>query len=446
MSLQSSLISVQTRLAEIPDEMEAISAAAEAANREMTAEELASIQTLKDEFDERTKTCQNLKAAVAAKESIQKNRISSQLITGAPPATQQGAQAGLPAVARHQRSKYFASNRDAYATGMWLGAVCMKKQDCRQWVEENGVGGFRDALEGGTDSLGGYSVPTPMAATIIELVEAWGVFRSNARNVTMTSQTLAVPKLDTTGMDGSPLVTSVFYPGEGGAITPGDVTFEQVLLSAVKYAQLTLLSTELNEDSVISVVDLLVRDFARKFAYSEDLNSFEGDGTATYGGITGIKASLQAGATITAANLAGITLGDFNSMAGRTKAYAGFSGRYYMAKQTYFEVVMPLLQAAGGTDMRQIEEGGDGVLNGDPVTFTQIMPVDGAGAQVAVYGDLDLGAYMGTRRQVSIRTLTELYAANDQLGVIGTLRSDSQIHSVGDATNAGAITNLIITA
>ena len=78
--------------------------------------------------------------------------------------------------------------------------------------------------------------------------------------------------------------------------------------------------------------------------------------------------------------------------------------------------------------------------------MTQAMETAGAGSQIAVYGDLDLGSYLGTARQVSIRTLTELYAASDQLGVIGTLRSATDIHSVGDATNAGAITNLVTTA
>jgi HK97 family phage major capsid protein len=94
--------------------------------------------------------------------------------------------------------------------------------------------------------------------------------------------------------------------------------------------------------------------------------------------------------------------------------------------------------------MRQIEEGGDLMFMGYPVTFTQVLEGDtpALSGLMAVLGDLDLGSYLGSRRQVSIRTLNELYAANDQIGVLGTLRSDSQIHSIGDADDAGCIVGL----
>ena len=70
--------------------------------------------------------------------------------------------------------------------------------------------------------------------------------------------------------------------------------------------------------------------------------------------------------------------------------------------------------------LRQIEAGGELMLMGYPVEFTQVLPGEGATAtqMVIVLGDLDLGAYLGTRRTVSVRTLTELYAANDQIGVL----------------------------
>lgn len=448
MSLTTSLLDAQSRLAEIPDEMEAISKVAEDAGREMTDAELQSIEDGQTEFDKLSKTVVNLKKAVEAKETVQKANLTHELIASAQ-AKQTGQFGGtptrLPAVASHQKSRYFKNNADAFNAGMWLGAVALKREDCKQYCREHGVGGYRAALEETTDTLGGFTVPTPLSNQIIDLVEQWGVYRMNTRNITMTSETLAVPVLVDEIVKGTKS-GAIFYPGEGIAITPADRTFASVLLTAVKYAQLTLLSTELNEDSIISVIDLLVRDFARQFAYSEDLNAFIGDGGADYGGQTGIKAAILAGSTVTAANAAGITLLDFNSMAGKTPAYAGFSGKYYMNKQTWYEIVLPLLQAANGTDMRQIEEGGRPILNGDPVVITQVMEDPAAAAQVAVYGDLDLGSYMGTRRAVSIRTLTELYAASDQLAVIGTLRSNIQIHSVGTSTAAGAITNLITTA
>ena len=448
MSLRSSLLNAKTRLAELPAEMEAIAAASESEGRDLTAEEQTQIDECRAEFDKLSTTIAGLEKAVSAKEAIERRNITSEVVAGAQ--SQQHSQFGVtpakvPAVASHQKSRYFSSNADAFASGMWLGATLMRKPQCREWCSQHGVGDFRSALEEGTDSLGGYTVPTPLSNQIIELVEQWGVYRGNARNVTLTSETLAVPKFDSDIAPGSALA-HVIYPGEGGAITPADRTFSQVMLQAVKYAQLTLLSTELNEDSVINMIDLLVRDFARNFAYAEDLNSFLGDGTATYGGITGITNSLASGSLVAVANKAAISLADLNDMVGRTPEYAGFMGKYYMNKAVYYDTVLPLLQAAGGTDMRQTEEGGYRSLNGYPVVFTQVLPLDGAAAMPIIFGDLDLGCYIGTRRQVSIRTLSELYAANDQIGIIGTLRSDSVTHSVGTAGSAGAITAIQLTA
>ena len=119
-----------------------------------------------------------------------------------------------------------------------------------------------------------------------------------------------------------------------------------------------------------------------------------------------------------------------------------------MNRYAYFTVVVGLLNAQGGTDMRQTEEGGELMLMGYPVTFTQVLPGKSAAAGDLgiVFGDLALGAIMGTSRQLTMRLLTELYAASDQVGMVATSRSDSVIHSVGDADNAGAIVGLELAA
>jgi HK97 family phage major capsid protein len=443
MSLVKQLAQAEGRQIEIGDDIEAIGSVAEAEARDLTDDDQTRIADLTAESDKLVGTIKNLRAAVEAKDRIAKARITPQLIQ------QQDAdqrvpttQNALPARVKQTRSKHYASTYDAYCVGQWLAAKFCHRPEAQAFCREHGVGDFRGAMEGGTDTLGGFSVPDPMAATIIELMEEWGVFRANARNVVMTSDTLDVPKLDAS--------MTVFYPAEGGAITASDLTFGSVGLVAVKYAALGLMSTELNEDSVISMVDLLTRDIARMFAYSEDLNGFLGTGvtdTPTGAGpITGIGDSLQAGAKVTlgTAGWANATLQDFEAMAGKLKQYGGISPRWYISRYGYFNTILDLLNTAGGTDMRQIEEGGELMFLGYPVTFTQVLPGETIGLSdlLAVLGDLDLGSYLGTRRQVSIRTLNELYAANDQIGVLGTLRSDIQIHSVGDATDAGAIVGL----
>ena len=76
--------------------------------------------------------------------------------------------------------------------------------------------------------------------------------------------------------------------------------------------------------------------------------------------------------------------------------------------------------------------------------FTQVLPGLNAvaGDLTVVLGDLRLGGYMGIRRSLTIKVLNELYAASDQVGIVATSRSDTQIFDVGDATNAGCIVGL----
>jgi HK97 family phage major capsid protein len=50
-----------------------------------------------------------------------------------------------------------------------------------------------------------------------------------------------------------------------------------------------------------------------------------------------------------------------------------------------------------------------------------------SGDLVAVFGDLRLGAYFGDRRALNFKTLNELYAENDQIGVVATERIDIKV-------------------
>ncbi len=62
-----------------------------------------------------------------------------------------------------------------------------------------------------------------------------------------------------------------------------------------------------------------------------------------------------------------------------------------------------------------------------------------------MFGDLRMGSIMGIRRSLTIKVLNELYAASDQVGLVATSRSDTQIFDVGTATTAGSIVGLYAT-
>ena len=80
--------------------------------------------------------------------------------------------------------------------------------------------------------------------------------------------------------------------------------------------------------------------------------------------------------------------------------------------------------------MRELEEGQRPTLLGYPVNFVNVLPGASAstpGDLLAVFGDLRLGCYFGDRRALNFKTLNELYAENDQIGVVATERIDIKV-------------------
>ena len=429
-SLRNRLQSLQSRMAEISDEIEAIGQTAQDENRDLNDDETKLLDELGTEFDGLVEKESTLKSNIASLEKVR--ALKAPEPQGMVPQIASGTKLAV-AVASHDRSKYFNSSEEAYAMGRWLFGLC-GHQSSRQWSIQNGFD-YRNDQSVGDDPSGGYTVPKPLMATIIRLLEEYGIFRRFARNVPMSAMTLDVPKRSS-GL-------TVRYPGEGQEILRSDIVTEQVNLIAKKYACLNVMSSELAEDAIISWTDLVAREIAWAIALAEDTNSFLGDGSATDGGISGIQSALLAGSKKTVA-AGSVTLSDLEDLAGSLANYAGISPAWYMSRYMYFTVVLNLLNQAGGTDMRQVEAGGELMLMGAPVRITNVLPGQtvGAGDLYIVYGDLQMGAMLGVRRQLNIRLLTELFAVTDQIGIIATSRSDTAIHETGDATDAGAIVGL----
>jgi HK97 family phage major capsid protein len=101
----------------------------------------------------------------------------------------------------------------------------------------------RRALSEGTDSAGGYTVPTMLASEFIDKLRAkLVVFQAGASTVPMTSDNLAIARVT-----GDPTVA---WTAENAEITASDPTFDAVTLAPKKLTCLVKVSRELLEDSV----------------------------------------------------------------------------------------------------------------------------------------------------------------------------------------------------
>jgi len=314
----------------------------------------------------------------------------------------------IPAKVKNQRSKHFASSEDAYISGMYLSSLAgdRRAQD------------FMAAQSGGTDNKGGFSVPDPLSNALINLIEDRGTARQKAQRIVMSSDTWSVPKVTAQA--------TIYYPDEAAAITESDVTFGQVQLTAKKLAALVKMSTEITEDSVLSMLDVVVDSIAYNIALEEDKNLFNGvAGGVNASGIAG-DASVD---DTNVASVAALALTDLTECAsGIGNPVVGAVNEWYMSPVVFHSQVRDLLNAAGGNAVADIENGQRPLLLGYPVNLVSCLPAAPAsGELVAAFGDLRIGAYFGDRRALNFKTLNELYMENDQIGVVATERIDIQV-------------------
>lgn len=127
------------------------------------------------------------------------------------------------------------------------------------------------AMTEGTGSAGGFVVPEEFAAEVFRVVEDFGIVPKLARKFPMNSDTLNVPRLSAS--------VTVYWPGETGAGTAAQPTFEAVVLQAKTLMGITPMSNELLADANISVVDLLVQLFAEAIAGELDNQGLTGTGS-----------------------------------------------------------------------------------------------------------------------------------------------------------------------
>lgn len=418
------------------DEVVRIAARCKDENRAYTAEEELRVQELnaeierkKPEFDASKLHESKLKnmAAERGRERIEKQIKESE----------QGEQRVTTTT---QTSKsVFKNSDDAYESGMFLAATLFGSKKAQRYCEDRGL--IQNSMVGSDNQRGGFLVPGPLEQTIVELRESFGVFRQEAQVVPMSSDTTVIPKV--VGE-----LTS-YYVSEMGTIDASSMELTQIRLTARKLATLTAVSSELDEDDVIGVAEMLARSAAYSFALKEDQAGFLGDATSSFGGIQGLSQSLKAGSTVTAtgrATFGALTMADFEACIGRCRQWSGSNPKWYISQQGWANSMQRLLNAAGGNDLALLAMGPTKMFMGFPVVISQALPqalTGTTGTLACFFGDLRQGVYMGSRRGVTVAVDPSLYFNQDALAVRATERYDIVCHDLGSATEAGGIVELV---
>lgn len=328
------------------------------------------------------------------------------------------------------------AKRDAYSAGKWLMATVMghtaQGAVARQWCRDHEI---RVQTEG-INTAGGFIVPTVMETAIIDLREEYGLFRKEARILPMSSDHTLIPRRSG-GVD-------AYFVGETTAITESDKSWNQVELTAKKLGALTRMSTDLSEDSIINLADDLAGEMAYAFAVKEDACGIDGDGTATYGNMTGIRTMMIDGAhagsffiNVTPGDQWNeILVSDLTSTAMTLPMYARANAKWYchpLVKATVFD---RLALAIGGNSAVNLGEGAMQKFMGYPIVESASMPSVDAGTAMngligIIFGDMKLSTTLGDRRGITVKVSTERYLEYDQIGIQATERFCIVNHDIG---------------
>ena len=332
---------------------------------------------------------------------------------------------------------------EAYRCGRWLKASLFRREDDLRWCREHGV--EARALNEGSNSAGGALVPEEFAARVIRLVEEYGTFPGAAENVSMSRDTMVIPKR-VTG-------TTAYFVGEGSAITESEPTYSNVSLVAKKLAVGCRMSTEVVEDTagIVNLADAVAQEFGTSLAYKIDICGWLGDGTqGTYGGINGVVNKINDGTHTASVHSAAsgntsfetLDIEDFLGAMGKLPIYARQGAAWYVSPAGYAASIARLKYAAGGNTVENVGAGAGETFLGYRVNLVHVMNSTlgaDAGKVKVLFGNLGLSSIYARRRDFSVRLFDQVYATTDQLLLQGTMRFDVNHHSLGSNSEAGPV-------
>ena len=276
--------------------------------------------------------------------------------------------------------------------------------------------GVLNALQVGTDSEGGYLVPDEFERTLVQALEEENIFRQLAKVIQTSSGDRKIPVVATKG--------TASWIDEEGAFVESDDAFSQVSIGAYKLGTLIKVSEELMNDSIFDLESYISAEFARRIGAKEEEAFFTGDGSGKPLGILAASGGAETG--VTAASATAITADELMDL-------------FYSLKAPYRKNAVWVLNDSTIKAIRKLKDnsgqylwqpslvaGTPDTILGRPVKTSAFMPAIGASQKTIAFGDFQY-YWIADRQGRSFRRLNELYAANGQVGFLGTQRVDGKL-------------------
>ena len=295
---------------------------------------------------------------------------------------------------------------DAYKNAFWAH---MRNLDRRSPE-------VRDALQVGTLSEGGYTVPDEFEHQLIQGLEEENIMRGLVHKITTSSGDRKIPLVTSKG--------AASWIEEEAAIPESDDAFGQITLGAHKVGCMIRISEELLHDSAFDMAAYIAGEFTRRVGAAEEEAILAGNGTHKPTGL--LHDTLGAELGVTAASSVAITADELIDLQHSLKSGYRRKGLWIMNDATL--KLLRKLKDGQGNFIWQL-----GLLAGQPDTLlnqkvlvSNYMPLPTAGNKAILYGDFSY-YWLADREGRSLQRLNELYAVNDQVGFKITQRVDGRL-------------------
>jgi len=335
-------------------------------------------------------------------------------------------------------NRAFLDDADAKRFGAFMAYKALKTwnklDECPKYVKdiaEDVIKRQKD-LDPNVDASGGYIIADEFRPELIRNVEATGVFFPQMRRLPLVGLgTMNIPKR-TAGL-------TAYWTAAGAQGTRSTPTLDLIQLTPEKLMALVAMPNEFLRSSLL--VDLgnwLGTELVYALQYALDNAAINGDGSADYGGITGIMQS--ANITSVAAASGNVSLATLDAV-DLSNAIAGITVDYAMREPKWGMSLSVLMSLRGkrNSDEMPIFERANGEMpaniDGYPFDFGNTMVAAGSvttATKYAFFGDLRQSHICGMLRDINIAASEHVLFESD----MHMLRAVMHVDIVEAETNA----------
>ena len=265
-----------------------------------------------------------------------------------------------------------------------------------------------NVLQEGVDTDGGYLVPEEYDNRLIDVLDEENIMRKLGTRITTSGEhkiNIAATK------------PAASWIEEGGALSFGDATFDQILMDAHKLHGAIKVTEELLYDNAFGLENYIITQFGKALANAEEDAFLNGDGVGKPLGLFAASGGGQIAETLTAA----IKADDIINLVYALKRPYRKNASFIMNDKN-IAAIRKLKDNNGAYIWQPSAQAGEpDRLFGYPVHTSAYAPED-----AIAFGDYKY-YNIGDRGTRSFKQLTELFAGNGMIGYVAKERVDGKL-------------------